>query len=153
MLWSRGSTIGEGGDTTISSPGRSPKQPLPGIGLHDGRQACPEFIAFDQGVGQICPRRRYFRAVFSQNGVKLVTTPPPPNVERVGPHRVPTLAFTVSAIILLASSRKAVVCAPVVDVVVCVLPYRGITFSLMKRSMLIRERPLAVQSASVGRPK
>ena len=42
-----------------SSPGRSPKQSLPRIGLHDplhGRQACPEFIAFDQGVGQICPR-------------------------------------------------------------------------------------------------
>ena len=56
---SRGSTIGEGGDTTISSPGKSPKQPLLGIRLHDplyGRQACPEFIAFDQGVGQICPR-------------------------------------------------------------------------------------------------
>ena len=55
----RGSTIGEGGDTTISSPGRSPKQPLPGIGLHvhlHGRQACPEFITFDQGFGQICPR-------------------------------------------------------------------------------------------------
>ena len=55
----RGSTIGEGGDTTISSPGRSPKQPLPGIRLHDplhGRQACPQVIAFDQGVGQICPR-------------------------------------------------------------------------------------------------
>ena len=53
------STIGEGGDSTISSPGRSPKQPLPGIGLHDplhGRQTCPEFIAFDKGVGQICPR-------------------------------------------------------------------------------------------------
>ena len=53
LVW-RGSTIGEGGDTTISSPGRSPKQPLPGIGLHDplhGRQACPEFMAFDQGVG------------------------------------------------------------------------------------------------------
>ena len=33
----RGSTIGEGGDTTISSPGRSSKQPLPGIGLHDPR--------------------------------------------------------------------------------------------------------------------
>ena len=31
----RGSTIGEGGDTTISSPGRSPKQPRPGRGLHD----------------------------------------------------------------------------------------------------------------------
>ena len=46
----RGSTIGEGGDTSISSSGRSTKQPLPGIGLHDplhGRQACPEFIAFD----------------------------------------------------------------------------------------------------------
>ena len=55
----RGSTIGEGGDTTISSPGRSPKQPLPGMRLHDplhGRQACPKFIAFDQEVGQICPR-------------------------------------------------------------------------------------------------
>ena len=61
------STIGEGGDTTISSPGRSPKQPLPGIGLHDplhDRQACPEFIAFHQGVGQICPvwRIRYCRS-------------------------------------------------------------------------------------------
>ena len=31
----RGSTIGEGGDTTISSPERSPKQTLQGIGLHD----------------------------------------------------------------------------------------------------------------------
>ena len=46
----RGSTVGEGGDTTISFPGRSPKQPLPGMRLHDslhGRQACPKFIAFD----------------------------------------------------------------------------------------------------------
>ena len=53
------STVGEGGDTTIPSPGRSPKQPLPGIGLHDflhGRQAFPESISFHQGVGQICPR-------------------------------------------------------------------------------------------------
>ena len=62
QVMSRGSTIGDGGDTTISSPGRSPKQPLPGMRLNDlhdplhGRQACPEFIAFDQGVGQICPR-------------------------------------------------------------------------------------------------
>ena len=59
MQHGRGPTIGEGGDRTISFPGRSPKQPLPGIGLYDllhGRQACPEFIAFDQGVGQICPR-------------------------------------------------------------------------------------------------
>ena len=47
------------GDTTILSPGRSPKQPFPGIGLHyplHGRPACPEFISFHQGVGQISPR-------------------------------------------------------------------------------------------------
>ena len=53
------STIGEGGDTTIPSPGRSPKHTLPGIGLHDplhGQQACPESNSFHQGVGQICPR-------------------------------------------------------------------------------------------------
>ena len=31
----RGSTIREGGDTTTSSPGRSSKQPLPGMRLHD----------------------------------------------------------------------------------------------------------------------
>ena len=52
------STNEEGGDTTIPSPGKSLKQPLPGIGLHDplhGRQACPEFNSFHQGVGQICP--------------------------------------------------------------------------------------------------
>ena len=55
----RGSTIGEGGNTTISSPGRSPKAPLPGMRLHDplhGRQACPELIAVGQGVGQISLR-------------------------------------------------------------------------------------------------
>ena len=48
-----------GGDTTITSPGRSPKQPLPGTGLHDlphGRQACSKFISFHEGVGQISPR-------------------------------------------------------------------------------------------------
>ena len=53
------STIGEGGDTTIPSPWRSPKQSLLGIGLHDpldGRQACLELNSFYQGVGQICPR-------------------------------------------------------------------------------------------------
>ena len=43
------STIGGGRDTTIPSPGRSPKQPLSGIGLHvppHGRQACSEFNSF-----------------------------------------------------------------------------------------------------------
>ena len=70
----------------ISSPTRSPKQPLPGMRLHDplhGRQACPEFIAFEKGVGQICPGRGYFRAVPSQNGDKYVTSPPPTIVELV----------------------------------------------------------------------
>ena len=52
------STLGGGRGTTIPSPGRSPKQPLPRIGLHDplhGRQACPEFNSFHQRVGQISP--------------------------------------------------------------------------------------------------
>ena len=77
----RGSTIGEDGDTTISSPGRSPKQPLAGIELHDplhGWQACPEFITFDQGLVKYVPGRDYFRAVSYQNGDKFVTPPPPP---------------------------------------------------------------------------
>ena len=46
----KGSTIREGGDTTISSPGRSSKQPLTGMRLHDplhGQQPYPEFIALD----------------------------------------------------------------------------------------------------------
>ena len=40
-------------------PGEVTKTAPPGIGLHDplhDRQACPEFIVFDQGVGQMCPR-------------------------------------------------------------------------------------------------
>ena len=46
------STIGGGGDTRILHP-------LPEIGLDDplhGRQACPEFNSFHEGVGQISPR-------------------------------------------------------------------------------------------------
>ena len=57
------STNGEGGDVMIPFPGRSPKQTLPGIGLHDplhGRQACPEFNSFYQGIGQICPQEELF---------------------------------------------------------------------------------------------
>ena len=78
----RGSTIGEGGDTTISSPGRSPKQPLPGMRLHDplhGRQACPEFIAFDQGVGQICPRYGLFscRSLPKRGQIFYIPAPSP----------------------------------------------------------------------------
>ena len=69
------------GDVTILSPRRSPKQALPGIGLHSplhGRQACPEFNSFYQGVGQICPREGLLCAVSSENGDKFVTSPPPP---------------------------------------------------------------------------
>ena len=81
----RGSTIGEGGDTTISSPGRSPKQPLPGMRLHDlhdplhGRQACREFIAFDQGVGQICPRKGLFTCSSLPKRGKICYIPATPN--------------------------------------------------------------------------
>ena len=61
LIWVAGmsvSTIGGSGDTTIPSPETAPKQPLPGIGLHDplhGRQACSEFNPFHQVVGQISP--------------------------------------------------------------------------------------------------
>ena len=50
--------------------------------LHD-RQACPEFIAFDQRLVQYVPGRSYFRAVLCQNGDKYVTSPPPSIVELV----------------------------------------------------------------------
>ena len=75
------STIGEGGDTTIPSPGRSPKHPLPGIGLHDplhGRQACPEFKSFHQGVGQICPRSGLFsgRSLSKRRQICYIPSPP-----------------------------------------------------------------------------
>ena len=57
------STIGGDRDKTIPSPGRSPKQPLPGMGLHGslrGRQVCPEFISFYQGFGRISLQERLF---------------------------------------------------------------------------------------------
>ena len=76
------STIGKCGDTTIPSPGRSPKQPLPGIGLHDplhGRQACPEFNSFHQGVGQIYPREGLFSCrLFPKRGQFCYIPAPPP---------------------------------------------------------------------------
>ena len=75
----RRSTVGESGDTTVPSPGRSPKESLWGVGLNDplhGRQACPEINSFRQGVGQICPRDGQFSRIPSQNGDKFVTSPP-----------------------------------------------------------------------------
>ena len=53
------STIGGGGDTMFPSPGMTPKQPLPGIGLHDplhGRQACHELNSFRERAGQMSPQ-------------------------------------------------------------------------------------------------
>ena len=47
-----------GGYTTIPSPGRSPKQLLPGIGLHDpvhGRQACPNSTHFTKTLVKCVP--------------------------------------------------------------------------------------------------
>ena len=75
------STIGGGEDTTIPSPGRSPKQSLPEIGLHDslhGRQACPAFNAFHLGVGQTIPWEGLFSCHPLPKRGQFVTFPPPP---------------------------------------------------------------------------
>ena len=65
----------------IPSPGRSPKQPLPGIGLHDplhGREACPEFNSFNQRVGQIYSREGLFSyRLFPKRG-RVCYIPAPP---------------------------------------------------------------------------
>ena len=71
-----------GGDTTIPSPGRSPKQPYPGIGLHDplhGRKACPEFSSVHRGVCQINPREGLFSCRPLPKRGKTCDIPAPPN--------------------------------------------------------------------------
>ena len=76
------STIGGGGDTTIPSPGKSPKQPLPGIGLrhpHMVGKLAPNSTHFTRGFVEHIPGRKSFRAVPSQDGEKVVTSPPPLN--------------------------------------------------------------------------
>ena len=76
------STIGGGGDTTIPSPGRSPKQPLPGIGLrhpHMVGKLAPNSTHFTRGLVEYIPDRGSFRAVPSQNGDNFFTSPPPLN--------------------------------------------------------------------------
>ena len=105
-----GSTTGEGGDTTISSPRRSPKQPLPGIGLHDplhGRQACPEFIVFDQGVGQICPRSGLFSCRFLPKQGQNCYIPAPPPQSLNGSGRIGKSGVCVPA--LCSSSAQTTV--------------------------------------------
>ena len=77
------STIGRGGDTTIPSPGRSPKHLLPGIGLHapfHGRQACLEFNSFHQGVGQISPREGLFSCCTLPKRGQICDIPFPPQL-------------------------------------------------------------------------
>ena len=83
----RGSTIGEGGNTKISSPGRSSNSPFRGsdymIPYMVGKLA-PNSSHLNKGLVSYVPGRGYFRAVPSQNGDKYVTSPPPPIVELVG---------------------------------------------------------------------
>ena len=74
-------TIGGGGDTTIPSPGKTPKQPLPGMGLHDplhGRQACPKFNSFHQRVGQISPPEGLFSCSLLPKRGQICYIPAPP---------------------------------------------------------------------------
>ena len=58
------------------------KHTLPGIGLHDpymvGKLA-PNPTRSTRGLVKYVPGRGYFRAVPSQNGDKIVTSPPPLN--------------------------------------------------------------------------
>ena len=80
------STDGGGGDTTIPSPGRSPRQPLPGRGSHDplhGRQVCPEFNSFHEGVGKISLREGLISCRPLPKRGKICDIPAPPTVERL----------------------------------------------------------------------
>ena len=68
--------MGGGGDTTILSPGRSPKQPLPGYQVYDymipymvGKRA-PNSTHFTRGLVKYVPGRGYSSAVPYQNGDK-----------------------------------------------------------------------------------
>ena len=63
------STIG--GGTTIPSPGRSPKQPLPGIKDYMIGKLAPNSTHFTRGFVKYVSGRGHFRGVPSQNGDKL----------------------------------------------------------------------------------
>ena len=82
--------LGAGGDTTIPSPWIALKQPLPGIGLHDplhGRQACPEFNSFHQGVDQISPPEGLFSCrLLSKRGQICYIPPQPSNDSKLYAH-------------------------------------------------------------------
>ena len=71
------------------SPERSPKQPLPGIGLHDplhDRQACPKLNSFNQGVGQISLRGGLLSCRPLPKHGQICYNPAPPIVERLVPQ-------------------------------------------------------------------
>ena len=73
--------IGEGGDTMISSPGRSPKQPLLGseymIPYMVGKLA-PNSSHLTRGLVKFVPGRGNFRAVSYQKRDNFFTSLPPP---------------------------------------------------------------------------
>ena len=86
-----------GGDTTIPSPGRSPKQPFARIAQHDplpGRRACPNSTHFTRGLVKICPREGLFSYRPLQKRGNICDIPLPivarlsflPKSERRGPH-------------------------------------------------------------------
>ena len=60
---------------------------LAGLGLHDplhGRQTCPEFNSFHEGVGQIRHREGLFSChPLTEHGKICNTPPPPPIIERL----------------------------------------------------------------------
>ena len=78
------STIGGSEDTTIPSPGWSPKQPLPRVGLHDlpyGRQVCPEFnlvqLSSPGGWSNLSPGGAIFVPSPFRTGTNLLHPRPP----------------------------------------------------------------------------
>ena len=77
------STIGGDGHSTIPSPGRSLKQFLPGIGLHNplhGRQAYSEFNSFHEGFGQTSPREELFSCRSLPRRGQICDIPAPPQL-------------------------------------------------------------------------
>ena len=78
---------GRGYDDSV--PGMTPKQPLPGIRLHDplhGRQVCPEFNSFHQGLGQINPSEGLFscRPLPKRGEICYIPAPPPQSLNESG---------------------------------------------------------------------
>ena len=85
------STIGGGGDTTIPSPGRSKKQPLPGIGLRHPTWSASLLriqLISPGGWSNISPVGDLFVPSPPKTGTKFLHPLPPSIVERVFPTGV-----------------------------------------------------------------